>query len=496
MRAVARNAGSAYAERVLLILSTLLLTPVLFRGLGPSGFGTWSVLFALTTIFAMLETGFGAGLTAYVAEHRAGGRRRELDEALRSGLALMCGFGIAALALSALLGIAGSSIAPEGERDGFRLGMLLLGVAMFIRFPCSAYGSALAGHQRYDLFNASAMLTTVVFAVGAVVAVVVDAGVLGVAAAWSLALVAGGLAQVVFLRRVDPAAPMRPRRAGGGARGLASFSSFSLLSDAMMFLGLRSDALIVGAIRGAAAAAPVGAAAKLQSGLQALTMPFIRLLLPMASDLRARGRTDELARRYTLVTRLTLQVTLPAAVATAVFAPDIVAVWLGPTAPPVTATIVAILALQTIWLAAAPADKVLLGLGRPRTLSIINGCEGLAHLVLTVVLVSVVGVEGAALGTLIASTALGPVKFPLTCRALGRPTLPFLRASIGRAVVSSLPALAAVAAVAILVEGHALRAGMGLAVAFALASVVGGRQLRSAGLGPLRPAVLRSAAAS
>lgn len=41
-RAVLRNAASSYGARALLAVSTLLLTPYLFRTLGAGGFGTWS----------------------------------------------------------------------------------------------------------------------------------------------------------------------------------------------------------------------------------------------------------------------------------------------------------------------------------------------------------------------------------------------------------------------------------------------------------------------
>jgi O-antigen/teichoic acid export membrane protein len=78
--AMARNAASNYLFRGLTALSVLLLTPYLFRTLGTDGFGTWSVMFTLATVFSLLEWGFSNGVTKYVAEFRAKARQEDLDQ--------------------------------------------------------------------------------------------------------------------------------------------------------------------------------------------------------------------------------------------------------------------------------------------------------------------------------------------------------------------------------------------------------------------------------
>ena len=127
------------------------------------------------------------------------------------------------------------------------------------------------------------------------------------------------------------------------------------------------DTIVIAAIRSAATAAPFAAANKLTSGLQSLTFPFVVQLMPMVSDLHARGRDAEIVRRFTIATRIALQLTLPFAIAFSLFATDIVDVWLGSGAPDVTATIIVVLmGVQVVTLSAFPAEKVLVGVGRVR----------------------------------------------------------------------------------------------------------------------------------
>ena len=473
-----RNAAVNYGERGVLILSTLLVTPYLFRRLTLGAFGTWSVMFTLMTIFSLVELGIAAGVVKYVAEHHAREEREEVSATLSVAVAIMSVVGVVSLVACAAIGVLGSSLAAIGQHDAFRTGMLVLGVGLAIRLPGAAYGAVLVGYERYDLFSSTIAFTTVVWSVGAVVAVHSGRGVLGLAEAYAVALAAGGLLQIVLLRRVDPTLRGRPRlRARGEHRRVLTFSSFALLADSMAFIGQRMDTLVVAAVRSARAAAPIAAASRLQSGMQALTLPFVNLLMPMSSRLSARGRPADLRHRHRLATRAVLQISLPIAFILALFAHDIVRLWLGPRAPAVTAAVIAVLAIQTLFIAAAPAEKILLGIGRVRLVGALNTVEGLGNLAVSIALVVAYGTIGAAVGSLLASALVGPLKWPLAVRATGDRLRSFLRAGIAIPVVSSLPAIGAMVAVRVLVPGGAVQlllgacAGVGLALAVAIAQI-------------------------
>ncbi|MCP9489427.1 MAG: oligosaccharide flippase family protein [Solirubrobacteraceae bacterium MAG38_C4-C5] len=467
-----RNAVTSYGERGLLLGSTLLLTPFLLGGLGVAGFGTWSVMFTVTTIFTMLEVGFSAGITRFVAAALGREAPADAERVARAGVLLMALLGIVALAVSVAIAFAADGLAADGDREAFRAGMIVLGAAMFIRLPCVAYGAALLGHQRYDLYSAAQAVVTVGFVVGAVIAIETGGGLRWVASAQAIALVAGGVLFAVLLRWVAPAARLRPVRLRPGER-LLSFSSYALLADSAVFVGQRMDTVVVAAFRGAAAAAPIAVAAKLQSGLQAMTLPILNMLLPMAAAMESRGHGEHLAHRHILATRVTLQLTLPIAGALALFAGDVTDLWLGADAPAKTATILAVLSLQTIFLSAVPAEKILIGIGRVRLIGTLNVAEGLANVGLSIALVAAYGAVGAAAATLITSALLGPLKWPAACRALGRPTVEFLRGSVGAAVLASFPALAAMALIRMLLEpGHG-RLAAGAVVGLSLAAAVG-----------------------
>ena len=472
-----RNALTSYGNRALLAASVLLVTPYLFRQLGPGAFGTWSVMFTLTTIYGMVELGFGAGTTKFIAEHRATGQREEAEQKIGASFVLNLGFGLVALVISALLALFASGLASAGEADAFRAGMLILGVAFLLRFPLATYAAVLTGYQRWDLWNAGQAVTVVGSSVGAVVAVASGAGVLGVAVAYAAGFVAGGITFLVLVKRLDTGLRLSPRRSDlAVGRTVLSFNSFTLLADSMMFVGANLDTVVIAAIRSARAAAPYAAATKLQSGLQALTLPIINLMLPMISELDARGRREAIVKRLVFATRVTLQVTIPVALAVAFFSTDIVSAWLGPSAPAVTASIVTVMALQTLMLSAVPADKVLIGVGQARTVGYLNTAEGLSNLAITVVLVSMYGAIGAALGTLISSYLIGPFKFVLSCRATQYPLSSLIRRGLLPGALSSLPSVAVMLGIWLLLPPSTGRFLLGLALSVGIAALVALRE--------------------
>jgi len=480
-----RNAAVAYGERGVMIVCTLLVTPYLFRRLGLGGFGTWSVMFTLMTVFSLVELGIAAGVVKYVAEHLARDEHEQVRTTLSVAVAIMSLVGVLSLAACALIGALANGLAAAGQHDAFRTGMLILGVGLAIRLPCTAYGAVLVGYERYDLFSATIAFTTVLWSVGAVAAVQSGHGVLGVADAYAVALAAGGLLQIILMGRADPTLRRRPRlTARAERRRVFTFSSFALLADSMTFIGQRMDTLVVAAVRNARSAAPIGAASNLQSGMQALTLPFLNLLLPMSSRLSAHGLPAELMRRHRLATRAVLQISLPIAFILALFPHDIVHLWLGPRAPAVTDAVIAVLAIQTLFIAAAPAEKILLGIGRVRLVGALNAVEGLGNLAVSIVLVSAYGTIGAAVGSLVASTLVGPLKWPLAARATGDRVRSFVRAGIAVPLISSLPAVAAMVAVRLLLPGGVVQlllgacAGVGLSLAVVIAQV-GPAQLRT-----------------
>lgn len=481
---VARNASSSYLYRLVYGLVVLLLTPYLFRRLGVTGFGTYSVMLAIATTFDLVQSSYSTGIAKIVAELRGGRRRPELLAALTTATAIALALGAGVFALSVAIAFLGAGLSPAAHLHAFQVGMIALGAVTLVRLACSAYAAALLGYQRYDLFNAARLVAAIWLAVATVAAVEAGAGLEGAVLALAGSLLVEAILFARLMRRLDSSLPLRPKLGNAASRRrIASFSSYLLLADTAISVS-RLQPVVVAAVRNAATAAPFSAAVKLQTALQSAVYPFVDLLIPMISELQSRGRAEEVARGLSLGTRVALQITLPLAAGIGLFAEDIVALWLGPDAPGVTGEIIVILmAVQVATLTATPAAKVLVGLGQVRVTAVMFAIEGASNLVLTIVLVSEYGALGAAIPVLITGVLFSPVMVRLACRATRVPVGRFVRQSLWPAVASSLPGLVAMVAVfAALPESagrlaFGISLGVGISLAVAVAQV-GARRLR------------------
>ena len=260
---VARNIGTSYGIRALRALSVLVLTPYLFRRLGVEGFGTWSVLFTVATIFTLGEYGATQGVTKYVSALHGKGETARLRDLLSAAVVFMLWLGVLALIVSVALAAAAGSVVSRELEQPFQVGLVVIGATMLIRFPAGVYGAALMGAQRYDLYNAGDAISVLAFMGGAVAAVELGWGIGGLSAAYAASLLIGSAALALLLRRVDPALVVGPRRVDAAARrAVMGFGGTSLLVDSMDFIAMRMDTLVVATLRSAGAAAPIAAATR------------------------------------------------------------------------------------------------------------------------------------------------------------------------------------------------------------------------------------------
>ena len=476
---IVRNASSAYAYRLVYGLVVLGLTTYLFRRLGASGFGTYSVIFTFATVFALLEVAYSNGISKLAAELVGTGRRDELVAQLRAALALAVGLGAVGLVVLLVLAVFGAGLAAPEDRDAYRLSMVTLAVFMAVRLPCMVYAAALMAHQRWYLLNAARIAAALVYAVGTVSAVEAGGGLAGAGVVLASYLLIEGILIAVQMRRYDATLPLLPRLADARAgRGIAAFTSYLLLADTAIFVGHRMQTVIIAGLRSAAAAAPFAAAVKLQTAVQSAVYPFVDLLIPMASDLHARTRRDELARSLNVATRAALQIALPLAVGLAVFSTDVVDAWLGEDAPSSTATIIAILmTVQIVTLTSTPAMKVLIGIGRVRLTAAVSTFEGLSNLALTLVFVSAHGAVGAAIPMLLTSALIAPFMIPIACRAIGASSREFVRTALWPPIASSLPGLGAMIVVWLAMEPSLARLVAGLGSGLGISAAIGLAQI-------------------
>lgn len=439
-----RSVASSYVLSAAVGLAAVVMTPVLVRGLGKEAYGVWALAAALALYFKLLEFGVGKAIPSHVAEHAVDGDDRTLSRVLSTALGLLCGLAALAAVGSAVLVVAFPHLfsVPADLRTAAQIAVAIVLLDLCVSMAADAFGWTLIGLQRFDLINLTLTVVVVTQAIAWGIVIVAGGGLVALAIVTVAISLAGQFVRYRLARRLLPGIVVAPRRCFDRAfvKPFLRRSSWIGVTDVATIVAFRLDVVVVGLVLGVPAAAVYAVGQKLTFALEQLTQPTTKAFFPHASDLAARRDVAGLQRSLILGTRTSLLVAAPLALVLSVLAEPIVGVWVGAGFDEAGPVIVFLACAAVIVTATRTGLLMLQATTEPRTPALIFGAEALLNVVLSVTLALTIGLEGVALGTLIAS-ALGAIVFvPFLCRSFDlrvRDFLaPLLRAHVPPAVAA------------------------------------------------------------
>jgi O-antigen/teichoic acid export membrane protein len=225
---------------------------------------------------------------------------------------------------------------------------------------------------------------------------------------------------VALVRRIAPELDFGWR--GGGRRQLQKITWFSGASFAMNASGTlqtKTDEIVIAVFLPVASVTPYALARRLSELSLLLTDQFVKVLMPLASELDALRDTVRLRAVYVLSLRLTLAVLVPLTLILVVFARPILVAWVGETYAE-DASLVMILAAAALFRGLSwPAATLLQGMARHHPIAVFSIISGLSNLALSVMLVPLIGVAGVAYGTLIPTAIESMLILPYGLSVMG-----------------------------------------------------------------------------
>lgn len=442
-RALARNTVWTVGARLGFLVAWALVTPALLDRLGPERFAIWALFFTLSGWFALFDLGLSSALVRFVAAYGAAGDRTALRGLVTLGTLLYGGLG--AVGIAALARFHGAMLdlvrAPAALRGEAGPALVAMGAVLAVQNLAGVALAVLSGRQRMDLSNRALLAGTGVQIAGVLVVLAAGGGLgalVGAMGAGALVTAAAGLVAVRAVApevRLDPAA-MRAAGFGGVARYSAALQVVNLGFLAQFQL----DKLLLAHLVTLAAVTPFELGYRLTSAAWAAPMLLVPPLIPAFADLQARGDRDGLSRLYRRASRYLYAAAFPVAAASAVAAPALVGVWLGPGHAEVARAVRWMTAFLLASALTGACTAYLRGAGRPGIEAEYHGLGFALHLGLSLWLVPRLGLEGALIAMLCSGVA-GALWLLARFHAVsGEP--------VGRWFVETLPGPLAVSAVA------------------------------------------------
>jgi O-antigen/teichoic acid export membrane protein len=427
---VLRSTASNYAGRFITLGTWFLLTPFILVQLGTTSYGLWVLVSSVVAYSSLLDLGIAGAVIKYTAEYRARGEEEQAHRLVATALCLYAVLGLIAIAISVAIAPIFPSLfnLPPAEHATATWLVLLMGSSVGISIPCTTTTAVLQGLHRHDIVNLISTIGVLLAAVATVAVLLLDGGVVGMVAVSIPIPLIMQVPSIWFINRIAPELQFGWR---GAKRSLVhtvfSFSSWLFMGQIAGRLKAKTDEIVIATFLPISAIAPYAIALRLSESAQILTDQFMKILLPLASELHAENDQGRLRSLYITSTRLTLAIFLPVGCTLIVLARPILTLWVG-AAYAGFAHLVLILTLANfIDISLWPAGLILQGMSRYRTLAVMSMCTAVANLALSIVLVRRWGLTGVALGTLI----------PITIECIGF-VLPYVMRVLGISLTQAL----------------------------------------------------------
>ena len=443
---VAWNTLTNYVAKLVTVAMGFLLTPFILHQLGPTGYGLWVLVGSVVGYGALLDLGMSNAIVKYVAEFRATDQPREASRIVATALWLYTGLALVAIALSAVLAPWFPYVfhVPPAEHDTAVWVAFLGATGIALSLPCSTGSAVLRGLHRFDLQNVLVVANAVLAGVGWVVVLLLGGGLVGLVAVSIVVMLLLQLPTVGLIRRAAPDLTFGWRGASRNSVGtLFRFSSWVFAVNVAGRIQTKTDEIVIGAFLPVASVTPYALANKLSDVGLMLTDQFLKVLLPLASELHAGGDRKRLRQLYLTSTRLTLAICVPLCGTLSIFAAPILVGWVGPAYADDAYLVVILVVADAIAASQWPAGSVLQAMVRHRPVAISAVLSAIGNLVLSIVLLQSLGLAGVALGTLIpgALECLGFV-LPYTLRVMGVSAAEFAREVLAPTLAPAIPMLA------------------------------------------------------
>lgn len=444
------TATNTLANWSALIINTVVgffLAPFILHRLGDSANGLYYLIGTVVGYYSLLDLGIGSSVIQYVAKFNATGDTENLYQVVNTTLFAYAILGFILLGVTCLGYFYIDSlfrISPDFLQTA-RILFLITGLGVAFYFPFSIFYGIIDGLQRFYLTALLAAFFGIVRAV--LVVLFLDRGY----GLITLALISVGAFSVCNNLACMALTPRLIRLRWGWRyvnrktmRLIFNYSSTSFIISIANLLRGRADNVVIGVFRSTGAITYFSIGQKLVEYVNRITGSIAGNFNALASHLHSENNDEGLKKLYIEGNRLCALAFIPVSAGLLILGRPLINVWMGPQYVSSSYAILVILLVPNIVMGIqAASSRILYGMNLHKWLAKVMIVEGIANLILSVVLVRRMGIFGVAWGTAIPMVFTGVVLFPAyLCKVLKVSPLRFLRQSYTIPLLITAPMVA------------------------------------------------------
>jgi O-antigen/teichoic acid export membrane protein len=410
-RQIIKNVSSSWFSLGINVVLGLALSPFILHRLGDTAFGIWVLILSITGYYGLFDLGIASSIIRYVSKFTATGEHEELAKLINTSLFTYSCIGVVSLLVTLVIASQIGRmfhVSPEFLSTARWL-LLLVGTAVAIGFPLGIFGGFLEGLQSFYILNWTNIASNLLRAALIVIALHRGKGIITVALITVTMPLLASIARGFFALRLCPV-PFGFKYVDRATfRQIANYSGITFMIMIAAQLKFRTDEIVIGTFMSLAAITYFNVGARIVDYAGMVVRTLSQIFVPMSSQSEARGDLGRLRKIFLVGNRVCAFTIFPICVTLLILGKSVIEVWVGKKYVAASYPVLVIMILScTLWWAQGASGRILLGMSKHGTWAIVTISEGVANLILSIILVRPYGIIGDALGTAI----------PLTCSML------------------------------------------------------------------------------
>jgi O-antigen/teichoic acid export membrane protein len=443
---ILKNVSASWLSLGVNILVGIFLSPFILHRLGNLAYGAWVLAFSVTGYYGLFDMGIRSSLIRYVSAYTATNNTEGLRKLINSSLAAYTVIGALAMVATLLVSSHVDSlfrIPPDFVITAKWL-FLMVGTAVALGFPAGMFSGILEGLNRFYVTNLTNLVSTLLRAVLIVLALTHGYGLLMVGFITVTLPLLASIVRAVIVLRLIPVRFSWEYVEFSALREIARYSSVTFVIMIAYKLRFKTDEIVISTFLSVSAVTFFSNADRLVDYTGEVVSSLAQIFLPMSGQSDAQGNRAQLREIFVVGNRACALVVFPIAAVLIILGKSVITAWVG--ARYVTACYPVMLTLlipSIFFLAQSASPRILYGMARHKILAWITSMEGIANLILSVVLIRHYGILGDALGTAIPLTCTAVYFYPrYLCRLLEVPLKTFIREAYTLPLLLCAPTIA------------------------------------------------------
>jgi O-antigen/teichoic acid export membrane protein len=382
------------------------LTPFVIRQLGITAYGIWVLAVSTVSYLNVLDMGLRSAVIRFVSKADAEGKPEDATKAIGAALwvRVLISSGVAALSVVLALAFPHLFKIPPDMQRAAQITVLMCALGVAFTLISGVFGAVLAAVHRFDVLSSISAVQTLARATGVILILRSGHGLVALAY-WEVAIIIlGGLATTGMALKLFPPCRIRVLRPDMGILKIIwSYSLTTFIIIIAVQVILNTDNLTVGALLSVGMVAFYSIGGSLMTYSWQVVFAISATFTPLASNLEAEGKSEELQRLLLRGTQATLGVALPISLALALRGKTFIGLWMGPQYREISGTVLQILLIgQFFGVADGTAGTIMTAIDKHKPVAKWTVIEAVLNFGLSVILAKTIGIYGVAWGTSIA----------------------------------------------------------------------------------------------